>query len=138
MGEIDISIKEKTLTTLIHSLIHSFILTPVPSPSIVLQHQCAEINLFRSFLLSSEWSTLTQNHFIELLKSSSLSSRLAVTSVLGGDLLSLCENGEAVYRRKLGESGEPSERCFVNSINRNDNTATVILDASGGESSRIM
>ena len=33
---------------------------------------------------------------------------------------------------KMGESGEPSERCFVNSINRGENTATITLDASGG------
>ena len=88
--------------------------------------------MFRSFLLSSEWSALTQSRFLELLTSSSFSSRLAVTSVLGGDLLSLSENGEAMYRRKMGESGEPTERLFVNSINRGENTATITLDASGG------
>lgn len=88
--------------------------------------------MFRSLLLSSTWSPLTQACLLDLVNSSSLFSQLAVTSILGGDILGLHENGEALYRRKNGEHGNPEERCIISTIHETESRATVVVNSTGG------
>ena len=137
------SFKERILASLVNTLQFSFSLVsislplneythPCVPPSHVLHHQTAIINLFRSLLLSPTWSSLTQTCLLDLITTSSLYSQLAVTSILGGDILGLHENGEALYRRKRGEHGSPVERCIISTIHETESRATIVVNSTGG------